>query len=157
MPFALGGGLAAFGVEESDDGGDVGPPVEGSSGALFPGSGEGVGGVESFVEQVDPAVGDVDRTWPDAGGFPVDESRHGPSVPQQVARVEVAVDELRSSSRTGPWKISIARSQTAGLVAHFGNAYDDWEYTVNGRTPSAASESRSWTSTSTSTSCRIHR
>lgn len=64
-----------------------------AAGALFPGSGEDVGGVEPVVEQVDPAVRDVHRTWPDAGGFPVDESRHGPSVPQHVAGVEVAVDE----------------------------------------------------------------
>lgn len=90
---SLGRRLTAFRVEEADDGGGVGPPVKRSPDALLPHPSEDVGGVESLVEQVDPAVSDVHRTRPDTGGFPVDETRHGPPVPQHVAGIEVAVDE----------------------------------------------------------------
>jgi hypothetical protein len=64
---------------------------------------------------------------------------------------------VRSSSRTGPWKISIARSHTSGFVTHFGNANDSCAYTVNGLTLLAVAASMAWTSSRTSTSWRIQR
>jgi hypothetical protein len=53
---------------------------------------------------------------------------------------------VRSSSRTGPLKISIARSHTSGFVTHFGNANDSCAYTVNGLTLLAVAASMAWMS-----------
>ena len=49
--------------------------------------------IRPFVPQVLAAVSDVHRAPADAGGLPVDQAGDNPSMPEHVARMEVAMNE----------------------------------------------------------------
>lgn len=109
-------------VTRSAHGLKVSPRVEGQPGPLLPDC-EDVGGHRRVVvEQVESAVGGIDRPRADAGPLPVDEPAESVTNPQHIARVEVAVDEPDIVGRRGAWNSSMARSHSAVFVVQRGGS-----------------------------------